>query len=107
MLVPIQDVGTEHQWEAASQLRPSDEPGVPQTSVATADLVDVSGTMALLEAIVAAAADVPEIDGNRVGQVRRALAQCKLKLNPDAIARSVVELERLFNRKSANASCTD
>jgi hypothetical protein len=80
MLVPIQDVGTDHQWEAASQLCPSDGPGVRQTYVATADLVDVSGTTALLEAIVSAAADVPEIDGNRVGQIRGALAQRKLQL---------------------------
>jgi hypothetical protein len=98
MLVPIQDVGSNLQWNAASQLLPSNRLGASQTFVDTAELVDVSGTMVLLEAIVATAASIPEVDGDRVRRARRALAERKLEPNPDAIARSLVELDELLGR---------
>jgi negative regulator of flagellin synthesis FlgM len=61
-----------------------------------ADLADIAQTEALLQSIVQAANDSPNVDQAKVAELQQAIGSGTYQVNPQAIAEKLVELENLL-----------
>jgi negative regulator of flagellin synthesis FlgM len=67
----------------------------PSASAAVgADSADVAQTQSLLETINAAAAAVPTVNQDRVSAVRTAIAQGTYQINPQQVAKQLIQSEQ-------------
>lgn len=60
------------------------------------DSADVGRAETLLATIATAAADVPAVDRSRVAELQRAILSGSYRVDPQQIARKIVEIEQLL-----------
>ena len=58
------------------------------------DRVDLSPMSSQLQAIESSMADTPVVDSARVAEIRQAIAEGRFKINPDAVADSLLQTAR-------------
>jgi negative regulator of flagellin synthesis FlgM len=86
-------------------VKPTDGPGSgqaagpatqPQAAPAT-DSANVTQVEALLQTIGTLASNVPNVNQERIAEIRAAIAAGTYQINPQAIAEKMLEIERLLS----------
>lgn len=97
---PIQRVDPTQPLDAASTGRAPAAPvpggPVPQPTPGSLDTADIARAERLLATIATAAAQVPASDPARVAELQRAILSGTYRVDPQQIARKLVELEQLL-----------
>ena len=68
----------------------------PKSRASTSDTVELTSGAKLLERLEKSLADLPDVDGARVAEVRAAIENGEYKIDADAIADAMIRFERSF-----------
>jgi negative regulator of flagellin synthesis FlgM len=97
---PVQGVNPTRSPDVASPgqtpAAPASGGSPPQPAPAAVDSTDIARAEALLATITAAAETVPAVDPSRVAELQRAILSGAYRVDPQQIARKIVEIEQLL-----------